>query len=559
MPITYNPSTNIITVTGFSSSDPCTFEDIYQADVNNGWGVVSKQEEQYIINCGLVIGDGTTSTWFFDSEKQALFKVANVPIEGTTRYKATCLVKSYANMKLGLEYDITNRIGWKGCHLKLDVSDAFGLIAQGSGNLYLYNCCLHASHAYGNGSNSWGGHNGQLVVWDSTINGGLYIATPHHDLNRATPHHEGHGNGYLVSLSSVTIDNPRVFGCYGTYNGAFVFFKGSGISVTVKNSYARNNQHFIVEWGVYGYGNRYFINADTDTWEILWTAKSDSIIYRQYTFDLQCLKKDGSGYSGLSVKIYDVDGNLVVDTLTDSEGKIPQQVITYGYYDYDNRPNIVLKTPHRIKIYEGENLIYTGLVKIDRKIFMILTLPFDLVNFKGIVKQANRFVTSSTVKIRFVSSPGDVVKIYVYKPDGSVVINGVTMLETSISGVYEYDVTFDSAWGVGDFLIRCIDETILAEDFYTVHILSEDDWFATHSDIENIKEKIIRILGLVQENFKLYDCIYDTNGNLIEGKIKIYETSNDLENDINPIAIYQISAQYDDNGNCTKYKVIKIS
>ena len=494
MPITYNPSTNIITVTGFTASNPCTFEDIYQADVSNGWGVVLKQQEQYVINSGLVIGDGTTSTWFFDSEKQTLFKVANVPIEGTTEYKATCLVKSYANMQLGLEYDTINKVGWKGCQLRLDVSNAFGLIAQGSGNLYLYNCCLYASGAYGNGSNTWGGHSGQLVIWDSTINGGIYIATPHHDLNRNYVNHEGHGNGYLFCFSPVTVNNPQVYGCYGTYNGAFVFFKGNGITVTVKNCYARKNQRFIVEWGSYGYGNRYFINADTDTWEILWTSQSNSVIYRQYTFDLQCLKRDGSGYLGLNVKIYDVNGNLVVNASTDSEGKIPQQVITYGYYDYDNRPNIVLKTPHRIKIYDGPNLIYTSLVKIDKKISMVLTLPFDLSSFKGIVKQANMFVTGSTVKIRFIGSTGDTVKIYVYKPDGTVVINGLTMPETSISGVYEYNVTFNPAWGTGDFLIRCIDETILAEDFYSIHILSQDDWWATHSDVENIKiPKVIEL------------------------------------------------------------------
>jgi len=43
MGITYDSTNNIIIVTGFTESDPCTFEDIYQADQTNGWGVVSKQ------------------------------------------------------------------------------------------------------------------------------------------------------------------------------------------------------------------------------------------------------------------------------------------------------------------------------------------------------------------------------------------------------------------------------------------------------------------------------------------------------------------------------------
>lgn len=74
MPITYDLTTKKITVTGYTESTPCTFEDIYQADIAGGWGVVQKQaEKQYALNCGLVIGDGTTETWFATKKEQIIF------------------------------------------------------------------------------------------------------------------------------------------------------------------------------------------------------------------------------------------------------------------------------------------------------------------------------------------------------------------------------------------------------------------------------------------------------------------------------------------------------
>ena len=68
--ITYSSSTNTITIVGFNESSPCTFEDIYQADVSNGWGVVSKQgDNQYEFRCKLQIGDGSNDTWLVDASK----------------------------------------------------------------------------------------------------------------------------------------------------------------------------------------------------------------------------------------------------------------------------------------------------------------------------------------------------------------------------------------------------------------------------------------------------------------------------------------------------------
>ncbi|MBI3990960.1 MAG: hypothetical protein HY350_02310 [Candidatus Omnitrophica bacterium] len=67
-------------------------------------------------------------------------------------------------------------------------------------------------------------------------------------------------------------------------------------------------------------------------------------------------------------------------------------------------------------------------------------------------------------------------------------------------------------------------------------------------------DKIKRILGLAQENFKLYEAVY-SNRLLTSGKIKIYSSAADLQNDVNPIATYQITAAYNEDGTCSSYKL----
>jgi len=56
---------------GNSYSNPYTFEDIYQADILNGWGVVTKSSNTYFLNCGIKI-DGS-STYFWDYDKIIVF------------------------------------------------------------------------------------------------------------------------------------------------------------------------------------------------------------------------------------------------------------------------------------------------------------------------------------------------------------------------------------------------------------------------------------------------------------------------------------------------------
>jgi len=112
----------------------------------------------------------------------------------------------------------------------------------------------------------------------------------------------------------------------------------------------------------------------------------------------------------------------------------------------------------------------------------------------GILNRETMHKIGSTIKMRFKSKSGNTVKIYVYKPDGTEVVSGESMTEIGTTGIYYYDLTFDTAWGTGDFLIKCKDEDEGIEDGITITVLSEDDWFATHSEVEEMENEIVKEL-----------------------------------------------------------------
>ena len=76
------------------------------------------------------------------------------------------------------------------------------------------------------------------------------------------------------------------------------------------------------------------------------------------------------------------------------------------------------------------------------------------------------------------------------------------------------------------------------------------------SVINDITPTLKNILGLSQQNFKFFDQIYNTNGDLVSGSMRIFDNASDCMSNINPIAEYFVSALYDANNKLVDYKVI---
>jgi len=76
-------------------------------------------------------------------------------------------------------------------------------------------------------------------------------------------------------------------------------------------------------------------------------------------------------------------------------------------------------------------------------------------------------------------------------------------------------------------------------------------------DIKDVGDMLKRILGLTQENYYLYDTVYDSDNNMTSSKIRIYTDSVSVGTSNNILSEYNITASYI-NGNLETYSVKKV-
>lgn len=76
------------------------------------------------------------------------------------------------------------------------------------------------------------------------------------------------------------------------------------------------------------------------------------------------------------------------------------------------------------------------------------------------------------------------------------------------------------------------------------------------NDFDTISTVLTRALGLSQENFYMDNNVYDTSGNLISGRIRIYSDSISVGSNSNILSTYEIAASYT-NGQMDNYSVKK--
>ena len=85
-----------------------------------------------------------------------------------------------------------------------------------------------------------------------------------------------------------------------------------------------------------------------------------------------------------------------------------------------------------------------------------------------------------------------------------------------------------------------------------------DESTAGHNVANSFSKLMKRISGLCQDNYALLNPVHDKRGNLISGTIKIYPTADDVDNNTNAIADFQINAAYDKKGQLTEYRVKRL-
>lgn len=349
--ITYNAGTNIIQIVGYTEGTPCNFTDIYNADVAGAWGVVFKQgAAQFLFDACLKIGDGSTATWLGATDVMVSFKDS---ISATwTRFLISGEINSH--IIFGNLINDSKKITDSGVTLYLGNAVASigrnGSLSNIAPDIRFYSCKIYSTAA-------------QHIF---RVTGKMYNTDMEAcDLYQCSIDYY---NVYFVSGLTIFGYPGGTFDIINIKNSSYPIYIGSAVSATCTfyNIVLKGNTYAVRIESSSSTVN--IVNADVDSWVFLWQGGSGTArIYRQYEFDLKVIDKDNVAINAATVKIWDKDSNLIVDTTTNASGVIATQTITRGYYNQANGNTLQEASPHLIKIEKAGYTTYEADFTLEDK------------------------------------------------------------------------------------------------------------------------------------------------------------------------------------------------
>lgn len=319
----YNATYNRLTAKGGTEIDPIDFADLYAADQANGWGVVHYYgQNTYHLDCLLYLGDSTTPTYLIDANKLIVF---TDHITGSNKY----IIYLYANshIQLGNLVNEENKDVDNGCVIQLNVGSTYNYLFIGSDtNTYrrIYGCMIISPNSYSKDVKVHVRDNTRL--WHSTF------------VNYAYPWVVGNPDIYRLTLigGTYSIKTHALFGEIGTptINDFVATNVGMAIraclisqDLTVRRMKATNEKAV-----VYDVQNKdlNLIDCEFSNW-IVHSLGEDKLgkTLRKYSVNIHLADKDGNDLSGVNIKCYDKNNNLVFDVNTDVNGDIVEQEVIY--------------------------------------------------------------------------------------------------------------------------------------------------------------------------------------------------------------------------------------
>jgi len=349
-----------ITVTGYSEATPCTLEDIYQADVNNGWGRFRKLNDvQYECDCNLVVGDWDNS----GDESWLIPKNKSLVVHGVLQ------VIEYGNFQTGELVDLETRRCRYGSHLhftrKYCKGSFYSWYASPFGGTYstIRNRVLSSlitGEAYAPYCCS---------LFLSSIRDGStilpYKLAEDAIVNRATLYSSGHA----IDARDATYEDIYV------HDSDRAIRLPSNTSATVRNLKVRNCTYMFRHDGSAGQGaHLYVIDADTDTWNIYFSnANNTTEVYQQYSMNIKIIDEQGNPIEGAIVRLLNNSGELIFEQITGTDGRISEQIVTSHKYVHESgcRPGVardINYNPFTIIINKEGFLPYSKVFELNEKV-----------------------------------------------------------------------------------------------------------------------------------------------------------------------------------------------
>jgi len=393
MPITYDSATNTITVVGFSEASPCTFEDIYNASVTNGWGVVDKVDTNtYVFKAKLKIGDGSTWTYFADKMKTIIF-TSDVELDYAEK---AIEVTRHGYFWIG-EGDEATRSGHSGCtfdgrDMTLNSWCAL-LYSDTESDVRLYGSVLIAER-YAS-LIAMTNLNGDVArIWNCFICGGgtgIY-PRPNVDVNNVVVIDCGYGIGYGYQ-PAYPFTNLTVMYC----NSSGVYWYADQVYNLYNTRFAKN--HYTI-WTHDLKATARLTDCEADVWSIGWggSPTEDAKIERAYTFKVKVTDKNGNPIENALVELYDKDGNLVFAELTDANGEISEHsIVSITYTPTETIDN----NPYTVKITKEGYTPLEAKITIDRTmknlVWQLDALKYTLDEIYKLLRKHDQKITALVV------------------------------------------------------------------------------------------------------------------------------------------------------------------
>jgi hypothetical protein len=349
--ISYYSGTKTIIVTGFGGSSPCRFWDLWNASISNGWNVVwnnDKNGSQYQFDAKIMIGDGSTPTYFSDTNVQVSFSSGL----DVGRYGRYVWVRNNAHLRFGSIEDYGTKRTNGGVQLEFTRS--------GSGTYYWgidgssSNCSveLFSSTIVGDSTELWCDVS---TCWNCLFMGSAYIF--HHSVPSMDIF------DYIVTGSY----GARAWRSDGTYNNVQIFT--SNIPLWWQNGPSDYRNCFVRYTGGYlrqeytGSTDSNLIDCDINNWNNWgWSAGFNGKIWRKNTFDLKVTSSRNTGISNANVSIWNRDG-FVGSWLTNNSGQISTQTLAVGYFNRTLGNSMYSENPYNLTVvasgYQALTLNFT--------------------------------------------------------------------------------------------------------------------------------------------------------------------------------------------------------
>ena len=130
--------------------------------------------------------------------------------------------------------------------------------------------------------------------------------------------------------------------------------------------------------------------------------------------------------------------------------------------------------------------------------------------------------TGETVAIRYKTDSGlaSTTTIMLYDPNNVVRIPTTNMTEIDSSGIYEYKITFQEAWGTGDYTVLCAESQTGSADSMVLSVGTAISLSGIASRIEGLDSDLTGISGNVSNVQKIVGSTTDTaNADTLYGKL----------------------------------------